>query len=50
MQILESIPWYGWVAIIAIVSGCAVQITRRAHEHEERMAKIERGLDPDRRA
>jgi hypothetical protein len=42
------------VAVVAIVCGCTVgaitAVTRLIIAHRERMAKIERGIDPDRPA
>ena len=39
------------VAIVAIVCGSVVgaitAVTKMVHAHRERMAKIERGIDPD---
>ena len=47
-DILTSIPWYGWVAIVAIVCSALVKIVTNIHRHEERMAMIEKGQDPSR--
>jgi hypothetical protein len=35
------------VPIVAIIVGGAIAITGMVHRHQERLAKIERGLDPD---
>jgi hypothetical protein len=35
------------IPIVAIVGGCAVAITVMVLKHQERIAKIERGIDPD---
>jgi hypothetical protein len=35
------------VPIVAIIVGGAIAITAMAHRHNERIAKIERGMDPD---
>jgi hypothetical protein len=35
------------VPIAAIVVGGAIAITAMVHRHHERIAKIERGIDPD---
>lgn len=45
-DILTSIPWYGWVAIVAIVCSAIVKVFSGIHRHEERMAMIEKGQDP----
>lgn len=33
MGALGAIPWYGWVAIVAIVCGTVVSVTRSRHKH-----------------
>ncbi len=35
------------VPIVAILVGGAIAITALVHKHQERIAKIERGIDPD---
>jgi len=35
------------IPIVAILVGGAVAITAMVHRHNERIAKIERGIDPD---
>jgi hypothetical protein len=35
------------VPIVAIMVGGAISITAMVHKHQERLAKIERGIDPD---
>jgi hypothetical protein len=35
------------IPIVAIIGGCAVAITVIVVRHQERIAKIERGMDPD---
>ena len=46
---MESILSLGGllVPIVAILGGCAVAITVVVVRHLERVAKIERGMDPD---
>ncbi len=44
--ILSSIPWYGWVAIVAIVSCALTAIVRASYQHQQRMAMISQGMDP----
>jgi hypothetical protein len=48
---MESILSLGplLIPIVAIVGGCAVAITVIVVRHLERVAKIERGIDPDAR-
>ena len=35
------------VPIVAVIVGGAIAITAMVHKHQERLAKIERGIDPD---
>ncbi len=42
-----TIPWYAWVAIVAIVSGVGGGLLTRLLEHRERMAMIRQGIHPD---
>jgi hypothetical protein len=49
MRLVDSITSLGGllVPIIAIVVGGAIAITAMIIRHQERIAKIERGMDPD---
>ena len=51
MDILEKLlqPSVVWVVIpvIAILGGVGKSVANRYFEHQERMAKIEAGMDPD---
>jgi uncharacterized membrane protein (DUF106 family) len=46
MSMLSAIPWYAWVAIIAIIGGVISGIVSQIINHRERMAMIERGMNP----
>jgi len=48
-RIFDSIIGLGpyLVPIVAILVGGAIAITSMIHRHTERLAKIERGIDPD---
>ena len=35
------------IPIVAIIVGGAIAIVAMVHSHQERIAKIERGIDPD---
>ena len=35
------------VPIVAIIAGGVMGVVKMVHAHNERMAKIERGIDPD---
>ena len=45
-RFLSTIPWYAWIAIVAIVGGIIRQIVVMSHKHQERMAMIRQGIDP----
>lgn len=47
MAALSLIPWYAWVAIVGIVSGSVSGIVKMLIDHRERMAMIDRGMNPD---
>ena len=48
-RIVDSILSLGGllVPIVALLVGGAIAITGMVHRHAERIAKIERGMDPD---
>ena len=35
------------VPIVALIVGGIISVTAMVHKHQERLAKIERGIDPD---
>ncbi len=49
-EILRSIPWVGWVPIVAIICCSVVSVVmfvvKAIHRHEERMEMIKQGMDP----
>ena len=49
MEVVDRILHLGpfLVPIIAIIVGGAIAIVAMTHAHQERIAKIERGIDPD---
>jgi hypothetical protein len=48
-RIVDSVLSLGGllVPIVALLVGGAIAITGMVHRHAERIAKIERGMDPD---
>ena len=48
-RLIDSIFGLGpfLIPIVAIIVGGAIAITGMVHRHNERLAKIERGIDPD---
>ena len=49
MEVVDRILHLGpfLVPIVAIIVGGAIAIVAMTHAHQERIAKIERGIDPD---
>jgi hypothetical protein len=49
MRLVDAITSLGGllVPIVAIIVGGAIAITAMIIRHQERLAKIERGIDPD---
>jgi len=41
-----SIPWYAWVAIVAILGGSATSMTKAIVNHRERIERIRAGDPP----
>jgi len=48
-RLIDSVLGLGslLIPIVAIIVGGAIAITGMVHRHNERLAKIERGIDPD---
>jgi len=49
VRLVDSVLGLGplLIPIVAIIVGGAIAITGMVHRHAERIAKIERGIDPD---
>ena len=47
MHVLTAIPWFGWVAIVAMICGCVSGAIQQRCRHAERMEMIRQGLNPD---
>jgi hypothetical protein len=49
MQLVDRVLGLGplLIPIVAIIVGGAIAIVAMVHSHQERIAKIERGIDPD---
>jgi hypothetical protein len=45
-EILVGIPWFAWIAIVAILGGITSGIIKMILRHSERMEMIERGINP----
>ncbi|CAN5867069.1 hypothetical protein BH23PLA1_BH23PLA1_09420 [soil metagenome] len=46
-QILGALPWFAWIAIVAIVFGCLTGLIQGARTHRERLEMIRQGMHPD---
>jgi len=46
LQFMSSLPWYAWIAIVAITGSTMSSIVRANHSHQQRMAMIKQGMDP----
>jgi hypothetical protein len=44
----SSIPWFAWVAIVAILAGCATSVATAIIKHREKMERIRFGDQPRR--
>ena len=49
MEVIDRIVGLGpfLIPIVAIIVGGVIAIVAMVHSHQERLAKIERGIDPD---
>ena len=47
INFLNRLPWYAWMGIVAIAASTVTQLVRMSHRHEERMALIKQGRDPE---
>ncbi len=44
-KLCQSIPWFAWIPIVAILGGCAVAIVGCITCHREKMEKLRQGID-----
>jgi hypothetical protein len=51
VELFYAIPWFAWIAIVAIVGGAisntVTSVARMTYRHRERMAMIQMGMHPD---
>lgn len=47
MSLLGSIPWFAWIAIVAILSGSISGMLKMWLSHRERIEMIRHGIHPD---
>lgn len=46
-EMFWNLPWFAWVAIVAISFGCVSGMVSACFTHRERMAMIRMGMHPD---
>ncbi|RUL85956.1 hypothetical protein [Tautonia sociabilis] len=46
-QLLSSIPWFAWIAIVVILSGSISGAFCSWLKHRERIEMIRQGMNPD---
>lgn len=47
MHLLTSLPWFAWIAIVAIICGCIKGLAAMRYRHLERIEMIRQGMNPD---
>ena len=47
VNLLSGIPWFAWIAIVAIVSSSIGGIAKMRYKHLERIEMIRQGMNPD---
>jgi hypothetical protein len=45
-EVLGTLPWFAWIAIVAIAGGAVREVMKLSHRHRERMEMIQQGMDP----
>jgi hypothetical protein len=44
--VLGAMPWFAWVAIVAVICGSVTKMVAMSQAHFERMAMIQAGINP----
>lgn len=47
VDVINAMPWYAWVAIVAIIGGTVTGVVNGLIHHRERMAMLNQGINPD---
>ena len=47
VTVLQAMPWWAWISIVAIVCGAVTQVLKMQHAHAERIEMIRQGINPD---
>ena len=50
VTIPNTVPWFAWIPIVAIICGTIGGVVKSVHCHNERMAMIRMGMHPDAKA
>lgn len=46
-HLFSALPWWAWIAIVAMVCGSTTDFLKRRYRHLERMEMIRQGINPD---
>jgi hypothetical protein len=46
-NLMAYLPWFAWIAIVAILSSTVTNIINAMIKHRERLAMIQMGMHPD---
>ena len=46
IELLRALPWFAWIAIVAIVGTTVRSVIKANHHHQQRMELIHQGMDP----
>ena len=47
VAILNTLPWFAWIAIVAIVCETIRSVAKLIFKHHERVEMIRHGMNPD---
>jgi hypothetical protein len=47
VSILNALPWFAWIAIVAIIGSTVGSVTKMLVTHHERIEMIRQGMNPD---
>ena len=45
-EVLRAMPWFAWIAIVAIIGETVRRVIKMSHQHRERLEMIQQGMDP----
>lgn len=47
VHLFSAIPWFAWIAIVAIISSGIAGVVKMRYQHLERIEMIRQGMNPD---